>query len=133
MNGLWKEAVGGWNHKDSKRKRQSRKHTLKDKGRALLNAYDSFRRGIKKENADIFRQEGASDRSCYTTREFLYNKPLYSHTRYSFYCDGARRKYGQKLANKMSRNNCKKWIRNGDFDKEIKNHPYEKSIAWLIH
>lgn len=43
MNGLWKETVGGWNHKDSKRKRQTRKHLLRDKGRALLNTYDSYR------------------------------------------------------------------------------------------
>lgn len=257
MNGLWKETVSGWNHKDSKRKRQTRKHTLRDKGRALLNTYDSFRRGSRKENADIFREEGVvevvtvyenkspvyesnvkkysvcypevdsadkrlvdlieytrtlcdgsikhykyererkvhtaftgyydsndctykyeysaakilclenlsktqkrylkieecyrtarfvkldvssykksetrtSDKSFYNTREFLYNKPLYKHVRWSFYNDGARRKWGQKCANRMSRNKCKQWIRNGDFDKEIKSHPYEKSIAWLI-
>lgn len=258
MNGLWKETVSGWNHKDSKRKRQTRKHTLRDKGRAILNTYDSFGSGSKKENANIFREEGivevvsvyenkspiyesnvrkysvsypevdkndkrlidiieytstlgdgsvehhkyekerkvytsftgyydfsercykdeysakkisclenlsktqnryikvaeiystarvvkldvscyikaethTSDKSFYNTREFLYNKPLYKHTRWSFYNDGARRKFGQKWANRMSRNNCKQWIRNGDFDKEIKSHPYEKSIAWLIH
>ena len=257
MNGLWKETVGGWNRKDSKRKRQTRKHTLRDKGRALLKTYDSFRSGSRKENADIFREECAVevvtvrenkssiyesnvkkysvcypevdsnderlvdlieytstlcdgsikhykyererkvhtsfvgyydyndcsykdeysgnkisclgdlsktqnrylkieeifstarfvkldvssckkyeesiyDESFYNTREFLYNKPLYKHIRWSFYNDGARRKYGQKLANRMSRNKCKQWIRNGRFDKEIKSHPYEKSIAWLI-
>lgn len=257
MNGLWKETVGGWNHKDSKRKRQTRKHTLRDKGRAILNTYDSFRHGSKKENANIFREEGivevvsvyenkspiyestvkkysvsypevdkndkklidtieytsilcdgsikhysyqkernvhtaftgyydfseycykdeysakkisclenltktqkrylkieeiystarfvkldissykksevhVSDRSFYNIKEFLYNKPLYKHIRWSFYNDGARRKWGQKYANRMSRNKCKQWIRNGNFDKEIKSHPYEKSIAWLI-
>lgn len=257
MTGLWKETVGGWNHKDSKRKRQTRKHTLRDKGRALLKTYDSFRSGSRKEDTDIFREEGVVevvtvrenkspiyesnvkkyrvcypevneadkrlvdlieytsvlcdgsinhykyekerkvyasftgyydfseqcykdeytgnkvsclenlsntqkgylnveeiystsrvvkldissykkyeesvyDRSFYNTREFLYNKPLYNYVRRSFYNDGARRKFGQKLANRMSRNKCKQWIRNGDFDKEIESHPYEKSIAWLI-
>lgn len=257
MNGLWKETVSGWNHKDSKRKRQTRKHTLRDKGRAILNTYDSFRSESKKENANIFREEGivevvsvyenkspiyesnvkkysvsypevdkndkrlvdlieyisilgdgsvkhykyekernvhtaftgyydfseycykdeysakkisclenlsktqnrylkieevystarivkldvlcyikaethTSDKSFYNTREFLYNKPLYKHIRWSFYNDGSRRKYGQKLANRATRNNCKQWIRNGDFEKEMKHHPYEKSIAWLI-
>ena len=257
MNGLWKETVGGWNHKDSKRKRQTRKHTLRDKGRALLHTYDSFRRGSKKEDDNIFREEGIVEvvdiikskspvyesnvkkyqvqypevdkndnrlvniieytstladgsikrykyekelkiytsftgyydysNNCYKdeftyekikrlenltktqkrylkieevhstsrfvkldiskhqstktrlskqsfgrTREFIYNKPLYGYVRWSFYNDGARRKYGQKLANRMTRNNTKQWIRNGDLDKEIKSHPYEKSIAWLI-
>jgi len=32
MNGTWKENVGGY-HKDCKRKKQSRKHTLKDKAK----------------------------------------------------------------------------------------------------
>ena len=258
MNGLWKETVGGWNHKDSKRKRQTRKHLLRDKGRALLNTYDSYRRrGSRREDVDIFRTEGVvemetirenkspiyesnvkkysvcypevdgadkrlvdlieytstlcdgsvkhykyeKERKIYTAftgyydsngcsyrdeysgnkilclenlsktqnrylkieeifstsrfvkldvssykkynistfkeyngnnREFLYNKPLYRYVRWSFYNDGARRKYGQKLANRMSRNKCKQWIRNGDFEKEIKSHTYEKSIAWLI-
>jgi len=39
MHGLWKENLGGWNAKDCKRKNQSRKNTLRDKGRVLLNAF----------------------------------------------------------------------------------------------
>jgi len=31
MQGKWKEQLGGYNAKDTKRKKQSRKHTLKDK------------------------------------------------------------------------------------------------------
>ena len=76
MYGLWKETVGGWNHKDSKRKRQCRKHTLRDKGRALLKTYDSFRSGIRKENVDIFREEGAVE--VVTVREN--NSPIYEST-----------------------------------------------------
>ena len=259
MQGLWKENLGGWNHKDTKRKRQSRKNTLRDKGRALLNVYDSYRHGSKKVNPNIFREEGVVDveiinknkppvyqsivkkynisypavdendreviivteykyilsdgtvkinkyknvekihtsfiayydendnkykdqythedvmaklnltkrqrrgfsiREEYSTsnivkldvsnyvshntriindvymgrngKEFLYNKPLYRYVRWSFYNDGKRRKIGQKFANRMTRVRVKQWIRNGDFEKEIKNHPYEKSIDWLI-
>lgn len=257
MNGSWKETVGGWNHKDSKRKRQTRKHTLRDKGKALLKTYDSFRNGSKKEDENIFREEGAveviitlnakspvyesnvkkyqvqypevdkndkrlihiieyscslsdgtikhykyeKELKCYTSftgyydysnncykdeyssekikclenltntqkrylkieevystsrfvkldvskyvhsktysskdyhgtyREFIYNKPLYRYIRWSFYCDSSRRKWAQNYANRTTRHNVKQWIRNGDFDKEIKSHPYEKSIAWLI-
>ena len=32
MQGKWKNNVGGWNHKDSKRKKQTRNHLLKDRG-----------------------------------------------------------------------------------------------------
>jgi len=40
MNGLWKEKLGGWNAKGCRRKSQSRKNTLRDKGRALIHAQD---------------------------------------------------------------------------------------------
>jgi len=33
MNGTWKENIAGWNLKDCKRKKQTRKHTLKDKAK----------------------------------------------------------------------------------------------------
>lgn len=39
MTGLWKENIGGWNAKNQKRKKQSRKHTLKDKGKVLIKAF----------------------------------------------------------------------------------------------
>jgi len=39
MQGLWKENVGGWNHKDSRRKKQTRNNTIRDKGRMLLRVY----------------------------------------------------------------------------------------------
>lgn len=42
MQGTWKEKVGGWNHKGQRRKKQSRKHTLKDKAKALLKRYDYY-------------------------------------------------------------------------------------------
>ena len=32
MNGTWKENIGGWNGKDTRRKKQTRNHTLNDKG-----------------------------------------------------------------------------------------------------
>lgn len=35
MKGLWKENLGSWNHKDSKRKKQTRNHTLKDNIKVL--------------------------------------------------------------------------------------------------
>ena len=39
MNGTWKENVSGYDRKCSKRKRQTRKHTLKDKAKALIRRF----------------------------------------------------------------------------------------------
>lgn len=39
MKGTWKENLGGWNHKDTRRKRQNRNHTLNDNGRILNNKH----------------------------------------------------------------------------------------------
>lgn len=33
MKGTWKQELGGWNHKDSRRKKQTRKNFLRDNGR----------------------------------------------------------------------------------------------------
>ena len=35
MQGVWKNRLGGWNHKNQNRKKQTRKHMLKDKGEFL--------------------------------------------------------------------------------------------------
>lgn len=48
MKGTWKEDIGGYNSKDTKRKRQSRKNTLKDSLQGLLSA--SFRNDKKVKN-----------------------------------------------------------------------------------
>jgi len=50
MNGRWKENIGGWNHKDSKRKAQTRKNTLRDKARVLIHSVD------KRKNIDIWEE-----------------------------------------------------------------------------
>jgi hypothetical protein len=48
MQGLWKENVGSWNNKDSKRKKQNRKHTLKDKAKWHISHSSNWRN--KKES-----------------------------------------------------------------------------------
>ena len=52
MQGLWKEKLGGFNNKDIKRKKQKRKHTLRDK---YVGLYFTNRRNDKKLNKDIYR------------------------------------------------------------------------------
>ncbi len=233
MDGLWKEKIGGWNSKDSKRKSQTRNNTLRDKGRALLNVYNGHK--TQKEDTNIFREESVvewtsnkvrtfkefkieiwkvatpgsvrrvlicaegvnhwttvdgkdkirtaykynntwydyfddseinqvtplakideeginwdeelpryvpereSKKYHYWSRhysgdgDFLYNKPLPYWKRSTFYNDGKRRKIGQKIANSIDRSNIRKYITDGDWNKEIKTGAYSKSIAWLVH
>lgn len=42
MQGLWKENISGWNHKDSYRKLTKRKHNIKYKGRYYLKEFDKY-------------------------------------------------------------------------------------------
>jgi len=57
MKGLWKESVGGWS-KDTKRKTQKRKHSLRDNARVLINIdYNRKNNYSKKLSPDIFRTE----------------------------------------------------------------------------
>ncbi len=57
MKGLWKENLGGWNAKDTKRKKQARNHTLKDNGYYVVTAFDGYRDSNKKVNDKVFRHE----------------------------------------------------------------------------
>ena len=60
MQGLWKENISGWNHKDTRRKRCTRKNILKDKGKAVYRRGEmsgTFRTS-EKDFSEIYRTEG---------------------------------------------------------------------------
>ena len=77
MNGLWKENVSGWNHKDSKRRKQTRNNTIRDKGRMLLRVYSyACKRRKLKHDTDVYRRE--SERVLVS--QPLANKPLVKTT-----------------------------------------------------
>lgn len=40
MQGLWKEKLGGWDHKGSKRKKQTRRQSFKDKAKGIASRND---------------------------------------------------------------------------------------------
>jgi len=263
MNGNWKNNLGGWNEKGSRRKSQTHNHRLRDNGAYIIRAFDGWRTKNKKTNTSIFRSESQteivtkgeygtnkpivntakvkkvlvtwniinnngdfildyiekkynmfgryyyyvniwktnsryayvyankniSDRLEYEERtklrlfeflninkkqngtitltqtretnrtislseveintaierknkiiikdfdsdgDFIYNKPLASWKRRTFFNDGKRRKFTQKLANRNDRRNAKHWITKGVLDSEIKTHALSKSIAWAI-
>lgn len=54
MQGRWKEELGGWNHKGSKRKRQTRNQTLKDKAKAIIRTFDDS----TKVDETMYRSDG---------------------------------------------------------------------------
>ena len=207
MNGKWKSDVSGWNHKDSRRKKQTRNSILKDRGlyfsrkepkesvrlesevefiedtivkygesksiykikiNKSYNGEHSFRKawyygsGSHKEWYDAITNQpihgwghqieiveelwqeythyqkprvySSGYRGLYTKSQmFLYDKPVQNWKRWTFYGDGKRRKYAQKYANSMDRNNLRTWITRGDWDLEMKTHALSKSVAWEVH
>ena len=56
MKGEWKNSVSGWNHKDSKRKKQTHNHRLKDNGRFIYHAFNGWK-SKRKASPEIFRIE----------------------------------------------------------------------------
>ena len=92
MQGVWKEKINGWN-KDNKRKKQSRKHTLKDKAKILIRKFyhqdidnDSIRRECRKY-FDITKKDIKKSEDSFICRvEFKYyldrNKKKYHRAIY---------------------------------------------------
>ena len=64
---------------------------------------------------------------------FIDDKPVSSWKRWTFYNDGKRRKFAQKYATSMDRQNTRNWITKEEWDTEIKTHALSKSIAWEVH
>lgn len=218
MNGTWKENVGGWNHKDTRRKRQNRNHTLNDNGYyfsrkepaksvryesevehvpevitkhgetrqiykikldkglglysyrlayytgsyecsynvrwydAHTHAYidDNYFAGCSYyrnrieivklmweeyfhyEEPKVIKRGYKYRRAHSNTLMFVYDKPVYDWKRWTYYSDGKRRVYAQKLASSKDRRIIRHWIKKGDWDAEIPTHPISKSVAWEI-
>jgi hypothetical protein len=74
MKGLWKESVSGWNHKDSKRKKQTRNNTLRDNGCYVIRTFDGYRNTNKKVNPEVFRNETETIRTF--TGGYSETKPI---------------------------------------------------------
>ena len=89
MNGIWKENVNIW-HKDYKRKKQNRKHILKDKAKSLIRRFyyndidnNSIRNECKKYYSVIKEVNKKSEDSSICRVEFKYylNRELKSWQR----------------------------------------------------
>lgn len=74
MKGSWKNNIGGWNHKDSKRKSQKRKHQLKDNGRAIYHIFNGWKRD-KNCSDNLFRNEVEME-ITFTGTRYGNDKPL---------------------------------------------------------
>jgi hypothetical protein len=253
MQGQWKNYVSGWNHKDTRRKKQTRKNFLKDKAKAVYRIFDGKRthnndtrirpdvyrlenKLVKvfennktyQKTADVFKalvtwrtysyedvyverdfmdgskyevlvrkksthyhhkkmkiyndiyrhgyfdfetrnalldvlgitwrnpievhklsdtydkveldweaakkeDEKIRDFNLYNQTIFLYGKPINKGSFWKTYWnDGRRRKYGQKMAHSKDRVNVRQYISNEDWDDEVKTHCYSKSIEWYV-
>jgi hypothetical protein len=239
MNGLWKENVSGWNHKDTRRKKQSRKHYIKDKGKAIylkfgrngkhtadknvfrieneqeiiynpyhymdikkyaevfnieIVYYELDDNGLEDKNKPVFKnlnvyidpnknyyndvfyeEKSRKELDDYlgliflqryeiiskkptgrkietnwkeikdaydvdkiysfwsTEKTYMYNTLIPGWKVDTFFDDGKRRKIAQKKAHHKDRQNLRKYLKEGDWDKEIKTHYLSKSIAWEVY
>ena len=71
MTGLWKEELSGWNNKDHRRKKQTRKNTLRDKSRAILQDFYKDRNNFTRtENAQTLTFSGSRWGGLYHFPEF---------------------------------------------------------------
>ena len=76
MKGSWKNNISGWNHKDSKRKKQTRKHQLRDNGKAIYNIFNSWKKDKNREcSPEVFRNE-VEMQIEYTGTRYGNDKPL---------------------------------------------------------
>ena len=60
MKGEWKNSVSGWNNKDTRRKKQTHNHRLKDNGRLIYHKFNGWKSKLE-ANPDVFRTEGATE------------------------------------------------------------------------
>lgn len=140
MQGLWKD---------------KRKHVLKEKIKSLhkklYKKEDSIDVLEYKTRTDItYDSKKFYDRYQYTIkpigneqfltrvhdreRLFAYGKPLSVNFWHEFgFWSTKARKYAQKKAHHMDRQNIRTYISKGEWDKEIKTHALSKSIAWEVY
>lgn len=60
------------------------------------------------------------DFSHYNEKDFIYNKPLPSWKRWTFYNNGKRSKVGQMISTRKERSLLRQYISNRDWDKDVK-------------
>ena len=124
MHGVWKEKVSGFDQKGTYRHKQTRKHTLRDKYRALLNTFSPYcNNRCKLVKSSIFFE---TEEGCI----YIYGKPVEGHSKY--YPNSRRLKYGKKLASSKDRTLLRNWLRAGNYDYAVKTHFLSKSLAWYI-
>ncbi len=87
MNGLWKEELSGWNHKNSRRKKRTRKHYIRDNRSIILKNYD---------------------------QEHICNQPLFVYDYYMQYRYDRSVKFAQKMIHKQIRTSVRDWINKAD-------------------
>ena len=135
MQGRWKEKIGGYDAKGTKRKRHTRKNTLKDKEKVFITKFN-----FKKIDNDVIQDESNKyelvgdeyDPSGIESKIHIYGKlrvNTYSHK--LIFSSTKRRKVLKKIANRTTRAKMKSWLSKKDYemDTEPKSHGLQKSIA----
>lgn len=120
MNGIWKENLGGYNNKGSKRKTQRRSNTLRDKYKAIEKAFWREERNIDSEIVSI------------------YGKPIpYMFSEKSRYdIPSELRQEGQWITTRKDRMRAKEYIFRSNWEKDVETHKFSKdfcSFYWMMY
>lgn len=105
MNGLWKEKLSGWSHKDIRRKKTTKKYYIKDNYKIMLKNF--YKNDTKIEWKSLNRNANR-----YTSSKSV--------------------QFAQRMVHKQVRTSVRDWIIQQDWDKERNTPLYEKSIAWYL-
>ena len=78
MKGNWKNNIGGWNTKDTRRKKQTHNNRLRDDGKYVIKTFDTYKEANKKINKNVFRHD--TETILITKGSYRVNKPIVNVT-----------------------------------------------------
>jgi len=154
MQGIWKEEIAGFNRKDTKRKKQTRHHTLKDKLAPLVHVKYKGDKDLSQvretpiviqrilydngKEVDFFLDDIAEN-GRYEIRErelhsFYYLPKLYIYGKlvpnyYRYYKDRSN-KFAKRMGSRITRRKVKHWLEKGE-DEKCSKELYYRGYEWF--
>ena len=146
MKGLWKNNLGGYNRKGSKRKKQTLSNHIRENARAVYRIYTTekeeephkkFDESIMREETQVMWTDYFNDRSYLYSfgHEYIYNTMFKREmdNRISSTFSKTKKEF-LRTVSKSTRASVRQWIFNANWDAERDIPIYEKDISyWLFY
>jgi len=134
MNGLWKNKLSGWNHKDSKRKSQNFNKYRKEKAKAILKNFSKDIRTPPKLDGRKKPYENFVDLEGKIIYETIYGKEIEGWEYYTFGLDGfggsKHRKHISSELKAYERNAVNRYIHKGDWNAVMSYRGQKNTVSW---